>query len=81
MSDGYQGLPASDKWGCLAAAMVGIPIFLLLRFIDALGDCTPEIDGSMIYQKGFLKMVLLPTLIITGTVFIGVRADHSGDEI
>jgi hypothetical protein len=73
MSEGYQGIPASDRWGCLAAAIVGIPTFLLLVFVDALGDCTAEADGSTFCQKGFLKMVLLPTIIIMAVVFVGIR--------
>lgn len=69
MSEGYQGLPKSDKWGCLMAAVLGVPVFLFLLGLDALGDCKPDTTC----QKGFLMMVLMPSLIIAGVVFWSVR--------
>ena len=70
MSDGYQGLPTGDKWGCVTAALVGIPLFCFLLMLDALGDCAPDTSC----RKGFLVMVLLPAILIAGIVFAGVRA-------
>ena len=71
MSDEYEDLPASDKWGCLVATLVGAPLFFTLMFVDALGDCPPEPTSC---KKGFLLMVLLPSLIVTEVVFGIVRA-------
>ena len=53
------GLSRADKWGCVAASVVGLPIFAALLFVDALGDCAPDAPC----RKGFLLMVLLPSLI------------------
>lgn len=70
MSDGYQGLPKDDKWGCLVAALIGFPVFVFLTMLDALGDCAPDPDC----KKGFFSMVLVPSLIVTALVFGGVKA-------
>lgn len=56
------GLSRSDRWGCIVATAVGLPIFVFLLIVDALGDCAPDSDC----RKGFLAMVLLPTVIIAG---------------
>ena len=65
MSDGYNGLDTADRIGCLGAAMVGIPVFLLLLGADALGDCAPATPC----RKGFLLIVLLPTIAAVGLAF------------
>lgn len=70
MKDGYQGLPKSDKWGCIAAAFIGIPVFLFLLGLDALGDCAPDPDC----HKGFFSMVLLPSAIVAAAAFAAIRA-------
>jgi hypothetical protein len=70
MDDGYQGLPRSDKWSCLVAALVGGPVFLFLLGMDALGDCAPDTSC----RKGFWLMVFAPSLLVTLLVFAGVRA-------
>lgn len=62
-------MPKSDKWGCLAAALIGVPVFLFLLGMDALGDCAP--DASC--RKGFLLMVLAPSSLVTLLVFGVVR--------
>ena len=46
------GLSRADKWGCVAASVVGLPIFAALLFVDALGDCAPDAPC----RKGFLLM-------------------------
>ena len=66
----YQGLAKSDKWGCLVAALVGVPLFVLLLGMDALGDCAPDTSC----RKGFLLMVLVPSLLVTLLVFAAARA-------
>lgn len=73
MSDnGYQdGWAPEMKWGCIAAAMVGLPIFCFLLLRDALGDCAPDIPCG----KGFLSQVLLPSslsAIVSGLLVFGV---------
>ena len=70
MSDGYQGLPKSNKWGCFVVGILGVPVFLFLLGLDALGDCAPELGC----RKGFLSLVLLPSMAITGAVFWSARA-------
>lgn len=70
MSDGYQGLPKSDKWGCVVGALLSIPVFLLLLGLDALGDCAPD-PGC---RKGFLLMVLLPSIVSAVAAFWLTRA-------
>lgn len=57
------------KWGCLAAAVVAAPLFLILIIIDALGDCEAGTDC----HKGFLRYVALPTLIVGLAIGLGVR--------
>ena len=80
MDQGYQGLPKSDRWGCLAAALVGIPVSLLLLGVDALGDCPPDTSC----RKGFLLMVLAPSMLLTLLTFWTVRAvarrGNEGDD-
>lgn len=70
MSDGYQGLSSPEKWGCISAAAVGVPIFLFLLGADALGDCAPDTNC----RKGFLLMVLIPSVIVTAVAFLVVRS-------
>lgn len=69
MSDDHDSLDASA--GCLPAMLCGVPIFFILLYVDALGDCPPEPTSC---EKGFLLMVLLPTIAIMGFVFGAVRA-------
>ena len=69
MDRGYQGLPKSDKRGCIVAALVGFPLFLFLLGMDALGDCAPDTSC----RKGFLLMALAPSLLVSLLVFAGVR--------
>lgn len=70
MSEQYDGsLDRADKWGCVASLIVGLPLFAFLLLMDALGDCAPDVTC----QKGFLRMVLAPTLIVAGVVWLGVR--------
>jgi len=69
MSDGYQGLPKSDKWGCIGGALVGVPVFLFLLGLDALGDCAPD-PGC---RHGFWLMVALPSLTVTALTFWMIR--------
>lgn len=52
------------KWGCLSAALLGIPMFAFLLLVDALGDCAPEVAC----RKGFLQYVLLPSAVIAAIV-------------
>ena len=58
--DSYDGgLSTADKWGCVAASVIGLPIFAVLLLVDAIGDCAPDTPC----RKGFLLMVLLPSLV------------------
>jgi hypothetical protein len=67
---GYQGGPTVEtRWGCLAAAIVGAPIFFLLLVGDAMGDCAPG-PGC---KHGFLSRVLFPAVIIAVGVGLLVR--------
>ena len=68
---GYRGGPTpGGKWGCVAAAAIGAPLFSFLILVDSLGDCAPDADCG----KGFLRYVALPTLIVILPVGFGVRA-------
>ena len=60
VGDSYDGgLGQANKWGCIGASVVGLPVFVFLLLADALGDCAPDAPC----RKGFLLMVLLPSLI------------------
>jgi len=65
----YKGgrTPAS-RWGCAAAALIGAPVFLMLIFVEAVGDCAPDTRCS----KGFWGNVALPTAIVAIVVGISV---------
>lgn len=54
------GLNRADKWGCATALIVGLLVFAPLLVMDALGDCAPDTPC----RKGFLLMVLLPSLVV-----------------
>ena len=67
---GYQGGPSVEsRWGCLAGAVVGAPLFFFLVGLDALGDCAPD-PGC---KKGFLTQVLIPSVIVAVGVGLLVR--------
>jgi len=63
------GTTVAGRWGCIAAALLGVPIFLLLLVADALGDCAP----GTTCQKGFVTQVLLPSAAIAICVGLLVR--------
>lgn len=65
----------ATKWGCAAAAIVGLPLFAFLLAMDALGDCEP----GTACRKGFLLMVLAPSVLIAGAVglFVWFIANRS----
>lgn len=65
----YKGLAGGEKWGCGVAALIGVPLFLFLLAVDAVGDCAPDSGCT----KGFWTNVLLPSAIIATLVFFGVR--------
>lgn len=71
MSDSeYQsGTTAGSKWGCAAAAIIGVPFFCFLTLVDALGDCVPDVDC----KKGFLPFVMAPTVVVAAVLFFLVR--------
>ena len=71
MSDGgYKGgATVEGRWGCIASAILGVPVFIFLLLADALGDCAPDTAC----KKGFLTQVLLPTAIVTIGVGLLVR--------
>ncbi|GAA4009043.1 hypothetical protein GCM10022280_02300 [Sphingomonas swuensis] len=70
MSERYEGgLDRADRWGCGVAMVVGVPLFAFLVLLDALGDCAP--DAAC--RRGFLLMVLVPTLLIAGAAGLGIR--------
>jgi hypothetical protein len=54
------GLSRADRWGCATAVIVGLLVFVPLLFVDAMGDCAPDVPC----RKGFLLMVLLPSFVI-----------------
>jgi len=63
--ESYDGqMSRAAKWGVLAAAVVGLPTFAFLLMLDALGDCAP----ATACHKGFLLMVLAPTVAIASGV-------------
>gem|GEM_PF-2619440 len=56
MSDGgYKGgTTVEDRWGCIASAVLGVPVFMILLLVNALGDCAPDTAC----KKGFLTQVI-----------------------
>jgi len=62
MSDGgYNGGATPEgRWGCVASAVLGVPVFMFLLIVDALGDCVPDTAC----KKGFLTQVLLHSAVI-----------------
>lgn len=67
--DSYEGLSRGQRWGCIAALLIGASLFLFLSFIDALGDCAPDIPC----RKGLWSYVLLPSIALSAIVFFVVR--------
>lgn len=63
------GTSAGSKWGCLGAALIGVPMFMFLLVGEALGDC---IEGDEC-KNGFVFGVLLPFAAIAGLVFFLIR--------
>jgi hypothetical protein len=63
------GTTAGSKWGCAAAAIIGVPLFSFLLLVDALGDCIPD-DNC---KKGFLPFVVAPTFVAASVLFFVVR--------
>jgi hypothetical protein len=58
---GYRGgATVEGRWGCTASAVLGVPVFMFLLLVEALGDCAPDTAC----KKGFLIQVLLPTVVI-----------------
>lgn len=67
---GYKGgATVEGRWGCIASAFFGVPVFLFLLLVDALGDCAPD----TVCKKGFLTQVLLPTAAVAVGVGLLVR--------
>lgn len=63
------GLSRGAKWGLAVAAIVGLPLFAFLLAMDALGDCAP----GLTCRKGFLLMVLVPSVVAASAVGLLVR--------
>ena len=67
---GYKGgSTVEGRWGCIASAALGVPVFLFLLVADALGGCAPDTAC----EKGFLTQVLLPSVVIAIGVGLLVR--------
>jgi hypothetical protein len=64
------GTTAGSKWGCAVAALLGVPLFFFLMLVEALGDCVPDTEC----KKGFLVFALVPTVVVSGALFLVVRA-------
>jgi hypothetical protein len=63
--ESYDGRTSrAETWGVLAGGVVGLPTFAFLLTIDALGDCAP----GTACRKGFLLMVLAPTVLVASAV-------------
>ncbi|PHQ64318.1 MAG: hypothetical protein COC10_01565 [Sphingobium sp.] len=71
MSEGdYRGgSTVGGRWGCIASVILGVPVFLFLLIVDAMGDCVPDTAC----RKGFLTQVLLPSMIVALCVGLLVR--------
>lgn len=71
MTDGgYKGgATVEGRWGCIASAVLGVPVFMFLLLVDALVDCVPDTAC----KKGFLTQVLLPSAVIAIGVGLLVR--------
>ena len=71
MSDGgyLGGRTVEGRWGCIASAALGVPVFMMLLLADALGECVPDTAC----KKGFLSQVLLPSVVLALSVGLLVR--------
>jgi hypothetical protein len=69
MTDRYQPRSLESRWGCAAAALIFVPVFVMLLFVDAVGDCA----AGTSCRKGFLMMVMLPSGSLALLIFIIVR--------
>ena len=66
----YDGrMSRSDRCAVAASAIVGLPLFAALLLVDALADCAPDTAC----RKGFLLVVLVPSLAIAIAVGLLVR--------
>ncbi len=71
MAEGGYKSPATvgGKVGCVAAALVGIPIFIVLLMVAAMGDC---ISGEPCPSTSML-LIVLPPAAVAGMVGLAVR--------
>lgn len=69
MSDGYQGLRAKDRIGCLLTAIAGLLAFVFLDFGRVFGDPAPGTEDAWWREVPFF----VPTLIVAATTFLVVR--------
>ena len=59
-NDRYRGGPTPEgMWACLAGALVGVPLFVVLLLGHTLGDCLPSEDCK---PSAFIY-VLLPSIV------------------
>jgi len=58
---GYEGAATIEaRWVCIASAILGVPVFMLILLADALSESAPETAR----KKGFITQVLLTTAIV-----------------
>lgn len=54
------GGTVEGRWGCAAAFIAALPVFIYLFLAETLGDCLPEVPC----RKSFPLYVLVPTTLV-----------------
>jgi hypothetical protein len=67
--ESYGGLSQGDRWGCALALSLGAITFLILAYVDALGDCPPDV----VCKKGLWLYVVIPSISFSIVIFLLVR--------
>jgi hypothetical protein len=62
-------MTVAERWGCIAAIILGVPVFIFLLAMDIFGDCAPNTACN----KGFLTQVLVPSAVIAVGIGLLVR--------
>ncbi len=63
------GGTVEGRWGCAAAVVAGLPVFVFLLLGETLGDCVPEAPC----RKSFPLFVLLPSGLVALAAVLLIR--------
>ena len=62
-------MTVEGRRGCIAAIILGVPVFIFLMTMDIFGDCAP----NTACKHGFLTQVLAPSVVIAVSIGLLVR--------